>query len=180
MLSEYIIHLLEDRKIHKTQQELLLNKARLQSIGEFAGGICHQINNPLAIIKGRAMILRHRLNDMIPEEHELYKELEVIEHTSDRVSGILKALRFYSKDLGNEIKEVRVNEILEDAILFLQNKINSLNIQFDFEKGPDVTKRVNKNQLVQVMVDVLSNAIDSLQESEIRNLKLKSEKKTDM
>jgi signal transduction histidine kinase len=164
-------------KILTEQQELLLNKARLQSIGELAGGVCHQINNPLAIIKGRAMILRYKLQDILPKDNSAFAELEMIESTTERVSNILKALRFYSKDLGNTITDVRIHEALEDAMTLVQSRISKEEVTLHFEKGPDIIVKMNKNQIVQVLVDLISNALDGLLESDVKILNVKIEKR---
>jgi GAF domain-containing protein len=63
ILAGLVVELLELRKAKKlleAQQDLMVNKARLQTIGELAGGVCYQINNPLAIILGRSMMLRSK------------------------------------------------------------------------------------------------------------------------
>lgn len=177
MLASQAMELIQLKKVNKVltdQKELLLHKARLQSIGELAGGVCHQINNPLAIIKGRAMILRYRLQDKFQKDDPIFSELEVIESTTERVSSILKALRFYSKDLGNEVREVHLHEILEDAMTLVHNRIMKNEVTLHFDKGPDVILKVNKNQLVQVVVDLMTNALDSLEESDVKILNVKT------
>lgn len=177
ILAGQAMELIQLKKVNRIlieQQELLLHKARLQSIGELAGGVCHQINNPLAIIKGRAMILKHRLQDVLEKDNPAFGELDVIESTTDRVSAILKALRFYSKDLGNEVKDVRLHEIFEDAMTLVNNRIMKEAVTLHLDKGPDVSLRANKNQLVQVLVDLISNALDSLLEADIKILNVKA------
>lgn len=170
----------EAQRMLQEQQELLVNKARHQTIGELAGGICHQINNPLAIIVGRSMILRSQLKS-IPNHSEFLKELDVIDQTSHRVSGILKALRTYSKDLGHEIVRASLHDVIEDALTLLRSKINQLNVDVSFEKGSEVFLQMNKNQIGQVVLDLLSNSMEAMEGCQDKNLRISvNENETDV
>lgn len=174
-LSDQVIELLELRKANKQlaeQHQLLVNKARLQTIGELAGGVCHQINNPLAIIVGRSMILRSQLKQKLAEDPELLKELDVIDQTSQRISGILKALRMYSKDFGNEITENSVNEIVDDAMTLIKGKLTAQKVTLHYDRGEDARAMMNKNQISQVVLDLLNNAVEAMEETTSKELKV--------
>lgn len=175
-LSEQIIDLFELKKANKQlseQHQLLVNKARLQSIGELAGGVCHQINNPLAIIVGRSMILRSQIKQKLPEDPEILKELDVIDQTSQRVSGILKALRMYAKDFGNDITVNSVNEIVDDAMTLMKGKFTAQKINLEYDRGDDVRALMNKNQISQVVLDLLNNAVEAMEETSGKDLTVK-------
>lgn len=175
-LSKQVIDLLELRRANKLlseQHQLLVNKARLQSIGELAGGVCHQINNPLAIIVGRSMILRSQIKQKIPSDPEILKELDVIDQTSQRISGILKALRMYAKDFGNDITVNSVNEIVDDALTLMKGKFTAQKINLEYDRGEDVRALMNKNQISQVVLDLLNNAVEAMEESPGKDLTVK-------
>lgn len=165
--------LLDARNKIEEQQQLLLNKARLQTIGELASGVCHQINNPLAIIIGRSMIMRTILKKKLPDDLDLAHELDLIEQTANRVSGILKALRIYAKDLGTEKSKSNLNEVLDDALTLIKGKLVSAGISLNYEKGSDAFVYINKNQISQVLMDLFSNAIESMEETTDKNLEIK-------
>jgi two-component system, NtrC family, sensor kinase len=172
-LAGQVIELLELRKANKQlaeQHQLLVNKARLQSIGELAGGVCHQINNPLAIIVGRSMILRSQLKQKLAEDPDVLKELDVIDQTSQRISGILKALRMYAKDFGSDINLNSVNEIVDDAMTLIKGKLNSVKVNLHYDRGPEARSILNKNQISQVVLDLLNNAVEAMEETEEKEL----------
>lgn len=172
-LSEQVIDLLELRKSHKQlyeQHQLLVNKARLQTIGELAGGVCHQINNPLAIIVGRSMILRSQLKQKFSDDQEVLKELDVIDQTSQRISGILKALRMYAKDFGNEVTINSVNEIVDDAMTLIKGKLTAQKVNLHYERGEEARALMNKNQISQVVLDLLNNAVEAMEETPSKEL----------
>lgn len=163
----------EAKQFIEEQQDLLLNKARLQTIGELASGVCHQINNPLAIIVGRAMILRTIIQSKLPDDQVLQKELDLIDQTANRVSGILKALRIYAKDMGTERKNFSLNELIEDAIVLIRGKLNSEQVILNYEKSDDATVYINKNQISQVLMDLLNNSIESMEDLEAKKIDLR-------
>ena len=167
------------KKLLEERQDLLINKARHQTIGELAGGICHQINNPLAIIVGRSMILRSQLNKQVPDNGAFMKELDVIDQTSQRVSGILKALRTYSREMGEEFSEANLVEIIDDAITLMKGKLNTSGVELVFERKPEILLKMNKNQIGQVVLDLLSNSIDSMENSSDKKIVLKLEERED-
>jgi two-component system, NtrC family, sensor kinase len=189
VLASRVAELLTLRRVNKElqaskqalveHQELLISKARHQSIGELAGGICHQINNPLAIIVGRSMILRTLLKEKLSSEDGLLKELDVIDQTSQRVSGILKALRSYSKDLGTDISVFNVFEMIEDALTLLKNRVVSSRTNVVYDRGDDIFIKANRNQLGQAVLDLLNNSLDSLESSVVKNIKIIVEDKID-
>lgn len=172
-LSSQVIELLELRKANhqlSEQHQLLVNKARLQTIGELASGVCHQINNPLAIIVGRSMILRSQLKQKLANDPEVMKELDVIDQTSQRISGILKALRMYAKDFGNEISVNSVNEIVDDAMTLIKGKLTAEKVTLHYERGNEARAMMNKNQISQVVLDLLNNAVEAMEETSSKEL----------
>lgn len=170
-LRKLNLELNEAQKMLQEQQDLLINKARHQTIGELVGGVCHQINNPLAIIVGRSMILRSQLKN-IPDNTELLKELDVIDQTSHRVSGILKALRTYSRDLGQEISSADLNDSIEDALTLLKSKIHQFKVDVEFQRSEKVFLQMNRNQIGQVILDLLSNSLEAMEDCGQRILKI--------
>ena len=156
------------------QQELLVNKARLQSIGELASGICHQINNPLAIIIGKSMILKSMIeHDSSPQMTKMLKELEAIDQTTLRVSEILKTLRTYSKEMGNAHTECTLEELVHDALILTQGKMQSSDITLSYESEDAPKVRVNKNQVTQVILNLLSNSIEAMEGKSDKKITLK-------
>ncbi|WPU63324.1 GAF domain-containing sensor histidine kinase [Peredibacter starrii] len=144
------------------QQELLINKAKLQTIGELTGGICHQISNPLTIIVGRAMMLRLRLKEKdVASKEEIMSELDVIDQTVNRVSSVLKALKTYSKDMGEEVTECHLEDLVEDSLLLMKSRMDKIEVDIDTEKRLKI--KVNKNQLTQVILNVIGNSVEALE-----------------
>lgn len=160
------------KQLLEEQQNLLVTRTRLQSIGELAGGVCHQINNPLAIIVGRSMILRSQLKEKLPDDLELQKELEVIEQTSQRVSGILRALRTYAKDMGETISKVNLEDIVHDVTTLTNSKIHQMGISLEVKSSGPQNVMINRNQISQAVLELINNSLESMESVEVRSLKI--------
>ncbi len=180
ILSGQVVELMELRrsnrelalakKFAEDQQNLMIDRAKLQTIGELAGGVCHQINNPLAIIVGRSMILRSQLKSVLPADSELFKELDIIDQTSQRVSGIIKALRVYSRDMGENRVDADISELIDDVLLLIQPRMKMNDIKLTYEKMPGLKIKMNKNQISQVIMNLLNNSVEALEESPTKEI----------
>lgn len=182
MLADQVVELIV---LHKTnrdlkkakdlleqQQGLIVTKTRLESIGELAGGVCHQINNPLAIIVGRSMILRSQLKEKLPGDGEVQRELEVIEETSQRVSGILKALRSYAKDMGNTVSKINLEELVQDVKTLTTSKTHHLGVSLEVSTTGPIYVTINRNQISQAILELVNNSLESLESADVRTLKI--------
>ena len=76
---------------------MLQQAYKMSSLGEKAGGIAHEVNNPLAIIIGKARQLRERLNDEPLDRELLTKFAVAMETTAQRIVKIVRGLRAISR-----------------------------------------------------------------------------------
>lgn len=173
-LRKLTLELTEAKRKLEDQQELLVNKARLQSIGELASGICHQINNPMAIIVGKSMVLKTLLREESgPKLNDMLKELESIDQTALRVSEILKTLRSYTKDMGHVMSECSLDDLVHDALILAKGRLQSADITLSYEFDSASTVKVNKNQVTHVILNLLTNAIEAMEGMKDKKITLK-------
>lgn len=92
VLAHQVITLLELRKANhriQEQQELLVKKASMELAGHMASDLCHDINNPLTIMKGRSMIMRSKHSS---DDSEIHDDLDIIENMIDRITSSVRAV----------------------------------------------------------------------------------------
>ena len=139
--------------------------AKMAALGEMAGGIAHEINNPLAIIHGKAAQLRR-----IAEESELKPELvidfsERIEVTALRFSKIVKSLRSFARDAEQDpFEHVLLQRIIEETVEFCHERFRDH--QITIRKGAipgALTLDCRPVQLMQVLLNLLNNAHDAVE-----------------
>jgi len=147
----------------KSLEAKLTHSERLASIGRLAAGVAHEIGNPITGIACIAQNMRYEMND--PEMREMANQ--IIDQTK-RVTRIVQSLVTFSH-AGNHAKQitevVSVSQCVEEAIHLLtlskrENPVPLLN-----ETGPHWVKG-DSQRLVQVFVNLLSNARDATSNGE--------------
>lgn len=163
LLAQQVVDLLESRQ----REKLLVSKAKMQSVGEIITGVCHHINNPLAIISGRSMMLKS-----LSQEKSIHKEVEVIEKTTYRISEIIRALRLFANQNHGEIVEVSVEAILSDALLLCKSHEANPLVEIEEKIQTRATSWVDKVQVNYAILVVLNNAFEAIEQAEIKKISI--------
>lgn len=153
------IRLIQDVTDMKKMEEQIIHSEKLASIGRLAAGIAHEIGNPLTSIFSFVQILREM------EDGDEFKRdsLETISFHINRISGILKQLSGFTKMPGGELKPCSVNQIIDTSLDLIQYDKKAKNVAITRELAgelPDIV--ADANQLSQVFVNLVLNAIDAM------------------
>lgn len=144
-----------------------MNSAKLASLGEMAGGIAHEINNPLAIISSSMQFLtkakeKGKLNDELIDD-----VITDVNLTLDRIAKIIVGLRTVSRNSDEFIKEDVVIRHLFDDVLGLCSekfKAHGISLIFDNENiSLDSVLLCDRIQLSQVLINLIGNAYDAVE-----------------
>lgn len=156
------------REIEQMRYKQLLT-SKMASLGEIAGGVAHEINNPLTIISGVAeQLIRYAdSNRMTPEL--LKKSAERIHQTTDRIATIIKGLKAFARDGEQDpLTSYSVNQIIRDSLPYIEPKIKKGTIDLRWTTGPDFQIECRPVQISQVIVNLMANACDAIQSFEER------------
>lgn len=137
-------------------QKLLITAEKMASLGVLAAGVGHEINNPLNFIKNGIEALSKKIEKYKDEEMESY--FNIVNEGVSRATNIVKSLSHFSRK-GHSMEEVcNVQEIIENCLLILHNKIrNKVNIVTNFTKLK-VQTRGNEGRLHQAFMNIIANA----------------------
>lgn len=153
--------------------EQRLHAAKLQTIGEMAAGIAHEINNPLAAINGYSHQIRGELTENVPPSVPLIQAAnDRIKFNVDRIIEITKALRSFSRQNTNDVnRPVVLKEVIDDGVVLIRNTFKAKNVELRIE-NPDESLTVLGNfvQLSQVLVNLLANARDACEDSKVKTV----------
>ena len=142
-------------------QQRLVQSERMVAIGTLAGGVAHEINNPLGGILAWTQLLMR--TEGIDEEAASF--LKEIEESALRCKKIVRGLLDFSRNVPSEEREaVNLNEVVERARFLMQHTFAKQGVEVVIEAAGDL-RRVsgNANQLQQVIVNLLSNACGAIQ-----------------
>ncbi|HET9237415.1 MAG TPA: ATP-binding protein [Oligoflexus sp.] len=155
-------------------REKLMRDARLTELGQMAGGVAHEINNPLAIVHGYTVRLRRELEKAKPLSDEQKAMFASIERSCHRISTISRALLSYAHEGSYEQDVVfSLHKLKEECLELCQERMHSRDITLHVEASNLEQKISGKYvKLLQIIVNLLNNAIDAVTSSDEKWIRL--------
>ncbi|MBI2844255.1 MAG: GAF domain-containing protein [Armatimonadetes bacterium] len=148
-------------QLQKTQAELIQSE-KLASIGQLAGGVAHEINNPLLVILGRAELALEKLQ----HENPMRKDLEIIQSQTERIAEIVRnLLRFSRTSKVDDFGAVAINDVIENTLALTESQMAKGNISVLRKLDLDLPLVWgNPGHLQQVFVNLTINAHQAMAE----------------
>ena len=142
-------------ELGRTQAQLV-HSEKLASLGVLAGGVAHEINNPLMVILGRTelMLMDDDTDDPVKQN------LDTIRTETERIAHIVQGLLTFSrKSRQDKIETVNLNEILERTLMLSEHQLTVGNVRVEKEFHRDLpTIQANPGELQQVFMNLIINA----------------------
>ena len=170
----FVIIIVRARKLVEFQEESDETKAQLEhvaklaAVGELAGGIAHEINNPLAIISEEAGLLKDLMNPIYGQKithEEIQEHLTNIYDAVFRCRDITRKLLGFVRKTDIKLREYNLNELIDNVLDgFLMREMAASNIEIVREYTEDIPRIVtDRNQLEQVLLNIINNAADAIE-----------------
>jgi len=163
LISMYIRDLSEQKQMTRKleeQQAIVVTSSKMAALGEMAGGIAHEINNPLAVINSLSSQLEEIMQE--PEiDRELVKEMTVeIVKTTDRIAKIVNGLRSFSRDGSRDpLVPTNVKQVIDDTLSLCRERFYSSQVRIDVSDfDPTLVISARAVEVSQVLLNLLSNA----------------------
>ena len=143
----------------KRLEAQLITSAKLTSLGVMAGGIAHEIRNPLAISSAAAQLLLER-----PDDEKLRKEAaEKIYSGVQRASYIIENLLKFARPPEERMAPTDINKALEETLYMLANQLRLQKIELRKEFASDLPPVIgNKSLLQQAFSNMILNACNAM------------------
>ncbi len=132
---------------------------RLSILGTLAGGLAHEIKNPLGGVKGAAQLLTMEL----PEESPLREYTQVMVREVERINNIIEELM----DLGNprpiQQEEVNLIKVLNDILLLQKEAARGRHISFTLAADPSIPSLLgDEGLLTRLFLNLVKNAVEAI------------------
>jgi PAS domain S-box-containing protein len=163
-ISEDITEQKRSQEIIEQQRLQMVNTAKMTALGEMAGGIAHEINNPLAIIEIYASQLSMLAEAGKLEDTKVTKAASVISATVDRIARITKGLRSFARDAENDpFVKSELRQILTETMEFCQEKFSKNGIKLELVMDPlQLEVECRPVQISQVLLNLMNNSFDAV------------------
>jgi len=158
-------HRVEDRtrELVKTQDQLV-QAEKLATLGTLAGGVAHEINNPLTAVLTNAQILQMTATDDVKES------LDLIEEGAKRCQGIVQKLMKYARKTVEETphRDVDLRDVVKGTCALLGFQFQQENIEVEMKLGEVPLVKGIAGELDQVLTNLLVNARDAIHAGKVQ------------
>jgi two-component system, NtrC family, sensor kinase len=154
-----------DRQVQVRTKQVVRSE-QLASVGFLAAGVAHEINNPLASIAMCAESLENRFHEILdqtdPEQAVAANYLRMIQTEAFRCKGITEKLLDFSRIGPGRRESTELGELVRGVIEMLGHLGKYQRKHVEFAPREPVTAQVNPQEIKQVVLNLVTNALDSL------------------
>lgn len=149
---------IEDATREKLLKERAAEKEKEAAISSMISGIAHEIRNPLTSIRTYVEILPYK------QDNETFKKelVEIVPKEVDRVSKLIENLIDYSKPRSVNIEKINIFNLVESCVLLVKPTVSKSKIKLKTTINDNLIIKADKNQLKQVIINILLNSIDAI------------------
>ena len=172
--AEVIERTIAEEKLRVTQDELV-QAGKLAALGQLSVGITHEINQPLTAVNSHVRSAQLWLEKQRPDK--ALSNLQKIEVLLEKVAAITRHLKAFSRKSDGKLTCVELNDVIKDAIELFETRQSSVQIQYLPERS--VLVHANSIRLEQVLVNLISNALDAIEDKEEPRLKISTSEQSE-
>ena len=148
----------------KATQKAMARARSLQMVAEMAGGAAHEMNNPLAVISGRAELLARQTGD-----EKIRKGLEIILDQAHRCSGIVNELMDFAKPEAPQKQRVNLAKLIPDTAEKWRQEADLAPDQLTVSiSDRDINTDVDPEQIRVVLRELFKNALEACEPEQAR------------
>jgi two-component system NtrC family sensor kinase len=142
-------------------QQQLVKSEKLAAIGQLTASIAHEINNPIAVIQGNLDLMRELLG---PQAQPVAAEFKLLDQQVERMRLIVTQLLQYARptEYAGYVESIDVNRTVEDCLVLVGHLLGHTRIEIVRELQATARAGFNRQELQQVVINLLINAIQAM------------------
>jgi len=162
-----------NRQLEQAHSELA-RSSKLAALGQLAASVVHELGQPISALRNYLMAEEIGSN---ANPHPIQQKLNGV---VDRMESITKQLRFFIKPGEEKMERVMLNDVVAGAVGLMQHDFSMAGIDVSCELEDAVTVMGNRLRLEQVLINLLTNALYSLNEVSGKKLKISLSQSDDL
>ena len=157
---ERVIEINRDITERKYLEMQLVQASKMAALGELAGGLAHQLNNPLVGVQNFVQLLLSRMDEGDPNR----KLAETIERAGRECVKIIKNLLSFSRESRRDFSDVDINNVIDDVLSLLEKQITLKGVRIKKILPADTPRfQGNATQLAQVVMNIIQNSAQAIE-----------------
>ncbi len=142
-------------QLARTRQALMQSE-KLASMGQLAAGVAHELNNPLGVV----LLYAHLLAESCPPDSQVVKDVKMITEQADRCKKIVGGLLNFARKNKPFFKQTSLRKLAEN---FFKSAALPKSVKLEIvHEGPEKETEMDPDQIVQVLSNLVTNAVESM------------------
>jgi two-component system NtrC family sensor kinase len=164
-------------ELGKIQRQVMLME-KMASLGKLAATVAHELNNPLGGILNYAKLVERVVRDELLDDagkQEVLRYVSAIQQESRRSGDIVRNLLLFARPSQARFAPVKLGPIIDRSLLLVRHRMDMASIECDYRPPSDDDQLIcDPDQIQQVLVALLVNAIEAIEEGGKLQLSLTS------
>lgn len=167
--------LLEEMQQHRSTQNELIQTAKLAVLGQLAAGINHELNQPLTAIRNYADNAAAFLK--LGKSERVEVNLREIAGLTDRMAKIIHPLKEFARQSSDQTGPTSLQAVRDGAMSIMYGRLDKSGVELNWPDLSDVYVRGDTLRLEQVLVNLLSNAMQAMEASPVKRIDVSLERR---
>lgn len=150
-----------DLRLRRALETQVLQSQKMAAVGLLAAGIAHEINNPLTGVVGYSRLLMEQRS----LDPEVRRKVKHIADSGERCRKIVESVLLFSRQGDSQASRTRLDlgSLIDRVVSLGEYQWKMHNVRILRELAPDISVMADADQIEQVLLNLLSNAVDAME-----------------
>ncbi|MCM3177605.1 ATP-binding protein [Cytobacillus horneckiae] len=154
-----IIYLIELDEMQREMRRKLQSADKMNAISQLAASVAHEIRNPMTTVKGFMQLMQKDQNLTESQMQYIKISLKELERTNQIIGDFLSL----SKPTYILNEKIHLDPLIDEVTNFMKSYAHFSNVSLDYQSAPNLYIDGNPNELKQVLINLIKNAIESME-----------------